>query len=141
MAKKLLIGIADVGIMHTVPGEFDIDCRFRMVRDAGVFDYIDKTPAPGEIVAYRDAMQRYAIPLTASSHYYLLGRDEALLQDHLRQAGQLGSRVHNVQVLARDSAGNPVTDDRIAQAFATEQSFLHGAVAIKNDGHEIPIMS
>jgi hypothetical protein len=117
MTRELLIGVADIGIMHTVPGEFDLDGRFRMVRDAGVFDYIDKTPAPDEIAACRDTMQRYAIPLTASSHYYLLGRDEALLQDHLRQAGELGTRVHNVQLLARDGGGNPVTDEQVARLY------------------------
>lgn len=127
MTRELLIGIADIGIMHTVPGEFDIDRRFRMVRDAGVFDYIDKMPGPDEIDACRDAMQRHAIPLTAGSHYYLLGRDESLLQEHLRQAGEIGTRVHNVQVLSRDSEGRPVTDEQIARLYLNAAEWGHKA--------------
>jgi hypothetical protein len=42
--NELKIGIAAAGVMHTTVDEFDIDARFRMVKEAGVFDYIDKTP-------------------------------------------------------------------------------------------------
>ena len=42
--KDLLIGITEAGVMHSVMNEFDLDTRFRMVKEAGVFDYLDKTP-------------------------------------------------------------------------------------------------
>ncbi|OCC23613.1 hypothetical protein MB02_10610 [Croceicoccus estronivorus] len=115
--EELLIGISDFGIMHTVPGEFPIDQRFRMVQDANVFDYIDKTPEPHEITDYRDAVQRHGIPLTAGGYYYVLGKDEQLLRQHLELGREFGARVHNVQVLSRDSQGELVTDEQIAEIY------------------------
>ncbi|MBT3534674.1 MAG: hypothetical protein HN478_12400, partial [Rhodospirillaceae bacterium] len=49
MAKDLQFGIQTNGIRHReADGMPDIDTRFAMVRDAGVFDYVDKTPEPHE---------------------------------------------------------------------------------------------
>ena len=55
--KELLIGIAEAGVMHTEPGEFDLDTRFRMVKEAGVFDYYDKTPPVQELHLYKAAVE------------------------------------------------------------------------------------
>jgi len=64
-AKELLIGIADAGVMHTDPAEFDIDTRFRMVREAGVFDYYDKTPPVQELHLYKAAVQKHGLRAVA----------------------------------------------------------------------------
>ena len=58
MSKELLIGIAEAGVMHTDPAEFDIDTRFRMVKEAGVFDYYDKTPPVQDLYTYLATMQQ-----------------------------------------------------------------------------------
>ncbi len=115
--KELSIGISDFGIMHTVPGEFTIDQRFRMVKDANVFDYIDKTPETHEVADYRAAVQRHGIPLTAGGYYYLLGRDEELLRQHMELGLEYGTRIHNIQVLSRDSSGKLVTDEQVAEIY------------------------
>lgn len=65
--RELLIGIAEASVMHAVPDEFDLDTRFHMVKEAGIFDYYDKTPATHEIQLYRDAVQKHALPIAAGS--------------------------------------------------------------------------
>jgi hypothetical protein len=47
MANKLLFGIQTNGIKHAHAYPMpDVDTRFQMVRNASVFDYVDKTPNP-----------------------------------------------------------------------------------------------
>lgn len=115
--RELLIGVNGAGVMHADPSEFDTDTRFRMVKAAGVFDYMDRTPQLTDIPQHRRAVETYGIPLTAGGFYYSLGRDEPLLEWHLRVGAELGTRVHNVQILAHDAAGHPVTDDQVAAAY------------------------
>ena len=86
MKKELLIGIQEAGVMHTAWNEFDLDTRFRMVKEAGVFDYYDKTPTPYDAPQFRRAVEKYGLPLTAGGWFYMLGRDEPLLQWHLQVA-------------------------------------------------------
>jgi hypothetical protein len=115
--RKLRVGITEASVMHTVPDEFDIDSRFRMVRDAGVFDYYDKTPAPGYEAIYRRASEKYGLPILAGGWFYTLGRDEPLLEWHLRVARDCGTRIHNVQILTHDHSGRVVTDEEIAAIY------------------------
>ena len=49
----------------------DIDTRFRMVREAGVFDYVDKTPDPHEIEAFARASEKYGRDLRSTPNYVL----------------------------------------------------------------------
>jgi len=108
-AKELLIGIAEAGIMHTDPAAFDIDTRFAMVKAAGVFDYYDKTPPVQDLYTYKAAVQKHGLPMTAGGFYYFLGRDEPLLEWHLRVGKELGTRAHNVQIISHDVNRQPVT--------------------------------
>lgn len=103
--------------MHAALNEFDIDTKFRMVRNSGVFDYIDKTPTPADAHVYRRAAERYGVPLTAGGWFYRVGRDEPLLEWHLRVANELGTSVHNVQILTEDADGRGVTDEDIARLY------------------------
>src|SRR5436190_6579287 len=116
-AKELLIGIAEAGIMHTDPGEFDIDTRFRMVKEAGVFDYYDKTPPVQDLYTYKAAAQKHDLPMTAGGFYYFLGRDEPLLEWHLRVGKELGQRALNVQIISHDVNRQPVTDEQIVETY------------------------
>lgn len=117
MTKELLIGIQEAGVMNTVWNEFDLDTRFRMVKEAGVFDYYDKTPTPYDAALYRRASEKHNLPLTAGGWFYFLGRDEPLLQWHLQVAREYGTRVHNVQIFTNDRQGRPVTDREVAELF------------------------
>lgn len=112
-----LIGIAEAGVTHTTPNEFDLDTRFRMVREAGVFDYYDKTPPPGEAELYRACIARYELPLLAGTFYYVLGRDEPLLEWHLRWGREFGTRIQDVQIMTHDVSGVPVSDERVCDAY------------------------
>src|SRR5262249_3491600 len=117
MENDILIGVQESGVSHVVPDEFDIDTRFRMVKEAGVFDYYDKTPAQPDGPAYRKASEKYGVPILAGGWYYMLGRDEPLLEWHLRMAPEYGTRTHNVQIFATHQTGRPVTDDEVADLY------------------------
>jgi len=117
MAKELLIGIQETGVMHAKWNEFDLDTRFRMVKESGVFDYYDKTPTPHDAPQFKRAVQKYALPLSAGGWFYMLGRDEPLLQWHLQVAGEYGTRVQNVQIFTNRNDGRPVTDTEVAETF------------------------
>jgi hypothetical protein len=115
--NDLQIGITGIGVMHRDPDEFDIDTRFRMVKECGAFDYYEKSPAPGEIDSYLRARDRYQLPVRSGSYYYVLGRDEPLLEWHLRVAKQLGSVVQNIQIMTHDIEGRFISDQQIADVY------------------------
>ena len=118
MAKELLFGIQTNGIRHgEADGMPDIDTRFAMVREAGVFDYVDKTPDPHEIEDFRAASAKYGLPVRGSGWFYKIGQDEDLLANNLAVAGDLGSTVHNVQILARNTSGDLITDEEIIEFY------------------------
>lgn len=117
MTKTLPIGICGNSVTHTDADNFDIDTRFRMVKEAGVFDYYDKTPPTGELDGYQKASAKYDLPIRGGGFYYMRGRDEPLLEWHLRIAKQLGAKVQNVQLLTNDVTGKPVTDEEVAETY------------------------
>ena len=122
MANELLFGIQTNGIKHTHADPMpDVDTRFRMVRDAGVFDYVDKTPDPDQIEDFERARDKYGIPVRAGGWYYVLGQDEALFEKNLATARRLGSLVHNTQVKLHHARGHVVTDQEVADAYLWAQ--------------------
>ena len=111
MAMELLFGVQTNGIRHAeADGMPDIDTRFRMVKEAGVHDYIDKTPDPYEIEEFEAASEKYGLPVRAGGWFYMLGRDEALFAQNIQTAERLGSLVHNTQILTNHADGHPVTN-------------------------------
>ena len=45
MNRELKVGITEGGVLHTdAEPPYDLDTKFRMVKEAGVYDYFDKTP-------------------------------------------------------------------------------------------------
>ncbi len=131
MAKELLFGIQTNGIRHTeADGMPDIDTRFAMVREAEVFDYVDKTPDPHEIEEFRAASEKYGLPVRGSGWFYCVGKDEELLARNLETAGYLGSTVHNVQVLARRADGELASDEDVVNFYerAVELGQKHGVI-------------
>ena len=118
MTKELLFGVQTNGIRHTdMDGMPDIDTRFRMVKEAGVHDYVDKTPAPDELDEFLAASDKYGLPVRAGGWYYTLGRDEELFESNIGTARQLGSIVHNTQILANHATGRPVTDEEVVDTY------------------------
>ncbi len=132
MAKTLLFGIQTNGIRHAeADGMPDIDTRFAMARDAGVFDYVDKTPDPHEIEAFRAASEKYGLPVRGSGWFYCVGRDEDLLARNLEVAGSLASTVHNVQILAHRANGQLASDADVVDFYerAMELGVRHGVTS------------
>ncbi|MCC6197880.1 MAG: hypothetical protein IT518_25795 [Burkholderiales bacterium] len=127
-APQLPIGVVGSGVAHRWDDANDIETRFRMVREAGVFDYYDRSPLPGEVDAYLRGSAATGIPIRAGGFYYALGRDEPLFEWHLRVAAICGAKVHNVQVMANDANGRPVTDDEVVAFYlrAAEAGERHG---------------
>ena len=118
MSKNLPIGITESGVMLTdAEAPFDLDTKFRMVRDAGVFDYIEKTP-PAELEGdYAKCSEKYDLPIRAGGWFYALGRDESLLEENLKLGGRLGSVVHNTQILAQHADDRPVSNNEVAEIY------------------------
>ncbi len=118
MANDLLFGIQTNGIKHTHADPMpDVDTRFAMVREAGVFDYVDKTPDPDQIEDFLAARDKYGLPVRGSGWFYTLGEDDALLETNLATARRLGSIVHNTQIKLRHADGHVVTDEEVADAY------------------------
>lgn len=118
MANQLLFGIQTNGIKHTHDDPMpDVATRFAMVREAGVFDYVDKTPDPDQVEDFRAASARYGLPVRAGGWFYTLGADEALLEDNLRLGADLGSVAHNTQIKLHHADGHVVTDEEVMAAY------------------------
>ena len=118
MTKILPIGITEGGVMLTdADAPFDLDTKFRMVKEAGVFDYIEKTPLAELEGDYARCSEKYDLPIRAGGWFYALGRDEGLLEVNLKLGGRLGSVVHNTQILAQHADARPVTNDEVAAIY------------------------
>lgn len=111
------IGVVSAGVIHTELGGISLDDKFRMVRDAGVFDYFDVTPPVEDVHLYAEASEKYGIPITAGGFYYRFGQETDLLKTHIQNCAVLGTTVHNVQIMAEDARGNLVTDQQIASLY------------------------
>jgi hypothetical protein len=118
MADSLRFGITESGVLHTsADAPLDLDIKFRMVKESGVYDYFDKTPPADQEANYRRCIEKYELPMLAGSWFYTLGRDEGLLEENLRLGGRLGSRVHNTQIMMDHADGRLVTDQEVAQTY------------------------
>jgi sugar phosphate isomerase/epimerase len=118
MASPLLIGITEGGVMNTDQDpRLDLDSRFRMVKEAGVYDYYDKTPSPADVDDYLAASEKYDLPILAGGWFYRIGQDEALLKQNLEIGARLGSKVHNTQILMDHAEGHRVSDEEVAVCY------------------------
>ena len=118
MKDKLLFGITESGIMHTDEDPtISLENKFQMVKSSGVYDYLDKTPLKEDINRYLRYSEKYDLPILAGGWYYVLGRDEELLMDNLRIGAQLGSLVHNTQIIMDHADGTLVTNDQVAEIY------------------------
>ncbi|MGI9424448.1 MAG: hypothetical protein ACR2PA_14735 [Hyphomicrobiaceae bacterium] len=131
MANELLFGIQTNGIKHAHRDPMpDVDTRFAMVREAGVFDYVDKTPDPDQVEDFLKARDKYGLPIRAGGWFYALGQDEALLEHNLQLGRDLGSSVHNTQIKLHHAQGHVVSDEEIVAAYlsAAELGDNYGCV-------------
>ena len=116
--EDLKIGCTASGATHGDTSVPDITTKVRMVKDAGVFDYIDRCPPDDEFRALMSASERYDLPVLSSGWFYTLGRDALLFERNIHKARLLGSKVHNVQVLTRHADGHAATNQEVADFYA-----------------------
>ena len=118
MVEELLIGIHEASVVHTDQAEpFNLETRFRMAKEAGVFDYYDKTPSAKLEEKYAELSEKYQLPILAGGGAYKIGKDEQLLKANLQLSARLGSRVHNTQVLWEHEKGHSVTNDEVVSFY------------------------
>jgi hypothetical protein len=115
--RDLKFGITGSATTHSDGAIPDVETKFRMVKEAGVFDYIDRSPPDEELADYERCSARYGIPVLSSGWFYTLGRDEKLFERNIDVARRLGSQVHNVQVMTRAADGHPVSDQEVADFY------------------------
>lgn len=129
-SEDLLIGCAAGGATHQDTNIPDITTKVRMVKEAGVFDYIDRTPPDEEFADLLKASERVDLPVLAGGWFYMLGRDESLFEVNIRKARLLGSKVHNVQVLTHHADGHVVTNQEVADFYLRANDIgAHNGVA------------
>ncbi|RQS74961.1 xylose isomerase [Burkholderia sp. Bp8963] len=119
MAEPILIGVNLDGVLEhdglspPTPAE-----RFRMIADAGVFDYVEKNPARGEDLAPCFALvERHALPIRAIGGIWCAGRDEAHVAEIIDAGARFGSTVLNCQLYARHADGHPLSDGEVADFY------------------------
>ncbi len=114
----LYFGITETGVLHTDADQpLDLESKFHLVKQAGVFDYLDKTPPVDQVSEYRRLSDKYELPVLAGGWFYTLGRDESLLEQNLRIGAELGSLVHNVQLRMDHAEGRLVSNEEVAEAY------------------------
>ena len=114
----LKFGIQTNGIKHTYKDPMpDVETRFRMVKESGVFDYVDKTPEISEVKDFKKYSQKYGLPVRAGGWFYEIGNHRDLLKNNFEIARELGSSIHNTQVLYTKSNGQLATDLDIKDTY------------------------
>ncbi len=116
--EDLKIGCTASGAAHHDTAIPDITTKVRMVKESGVFDYIDRCPPDDEFRALMTASERYDLPVLSSGWFYTLGRDEPLFERNIHKARLLGSKVHNVQVMTQHADGPVATNQQVADFYA-----------------------
>ena len=64
-----------------------------MVKESGAFDYMDHTPPRADLDNRLKASAKYGVSTVAGGFFYMVGRDEAFLEDNLRIGKACGSDV------------------------------------------------
>ena len=116
--EDLKFGCTAGGTTHRDTAVPDITTKVQMVKDAGVFDYIDRCPPDDEFRALLRASERCDMPVLSSGWFYTLGRDELLFERNIHKARLLGSQVHNVQLLTHHTDGHAATNQEVADFYA-----------------------
>jgi hypothetical protein len=116
-ARKLAVGCT----YNVVQLDVDVTPlqRFEIVRDAGVFDYINWLPRSAQLAACVAAAERTGIPMTTGNVILTLGRDDALQVESMHNAARAGTELVNVMLQTRHADGHELTDDEIVRCFLT----------------------
>ena len=92
--SDLKIGCTACGATHQDSNIPDIANKVQIVKEAGVFDYIDRRPPDEEFRALLKASEKYDLPVLSCGWFYTRGRDDALFEQNIHKAPLLGSALH-----------------------------------------------
>lgn len=118
-ATPLPIGINLDGVLvHDGLPTPDTPTRLQWIREAGVFDYVEKNINPQEDFApYCDWIAEYGTPIGVFGGIFCAGCDESLMHWGLRTGGALGARLFNMQLFARHADGHTLSDREVADWY------------------------
>jgi hypothetical protein len=91
--------------------------KFERIRDTGVFDYIDWLPRPEVLDDCIAASEKTGIPMLTGTWFYTLGRDEARIEQDLRNAKRAGLKMLNMMIFTKHADGHEVTDAEVVEAY------------------------
>jgi hypothetical protein len=111
----ILLGCNGRGAMNIE--EPSIDEQFRLVKESEVFDHFDRLPLPAQVDEYLRCSVKYNLPIHTATWYYLLGRDEPLLEQNLSIAQRVGAKVHNIMIFTRHADGHVLSNDEIVDSY------------------------
>jgi len=97
--------------------EVSIDEQFRLVSESGAFDYFDRIPSRENIHEYRQAIEKYDLPVHSASWFYRLGEDDHLIAENLKIAGEIGADMHNIMIFTHHARGHVVTDQELIDCY------------------------
>ncbi len=97
--------------------EASIDEQFRLVKEAGVFDYFDRLPSAENLDEYRKAMDKYDLPVLTASWFYRLGEEDDLIPKNLRIAKEIGASLHNIMIYTRHADGHVLRNEQIVDCY------------------------
>jgi hypothetical protein len=97
--------------------ELPIDEQFRLVKSTNAFDFFDRIPQLENFDEYRQASQKYGLPILTGSWMYRLGEDDALISQNLKIAKDIGSVIHDFMIYTHHSDGHVLTDEEIINCY------------------------
>jgi len=113
----LPIGVAESGLTHSSSALPEIASRYQLARDAGVFDFVNRSPPDAEFRAVLHAVESTGMPVLAGTFIYTAGRDEPLFERNIIKGRLLGSTLHDVQLATHHADGHPLSDDEVADWY------------------------
>lgn len=97
--------------------ELPISEQFRLVKEAGVFDYFDRIPLRSNFAEYVSAIEKYSLPVHSASWFYRLGEDESLLADNLQICKEIGAKCHNIMTFTHHKDGHAISNDEVVEHY------------------------
>ncbi|WP_449434614.1 hypothetical protein [Pseudomonas putida] len=121
-------GVQPSSLTHPVAQvEIPIREQFRLVKEAGVFDYFDRLPLRSNLAEYQACVDEFELPILTGSWFYKLGdqADDGLLLDNLKICSEIGAKVHNVMTFTHDHSGQLLSDKQIVEQYVRAYEFGH----------------
>jgi hypothetical protein len=115
VANDFLLGCHWRGVL--AHDHIPVDTQFQMIRDSGVFDYLDRLPLPDVLDEYIRCSEKYDLPMQTGTWQYMLGRDEPLLEQYMANAARAGLKAHNIMIFTHAADGHVVTDDEVVECY------------------------